>query len=97
MNDLDPSRRRWRRISMVLVALGLLLGVGVALFIDVAGGALGLEPPVVDREAPVLPAKFGETELSVLLFSKTSAFRHEEAIRAAEHSVRALAKQHFFS
>ncbi len=94
MSEVGPSRRRWRRISIVLVVLGLLLSIGVALFIYVAGGALGLEPPVVDRVPPVLSAKLGQAELTVLLFSKTSGYRHEAAIRAAERSLRALAKQH---
>ena len=94
MHDLEPSGRRKRRIRIALVAVGLLLSIGVGLFIYVAGGALGLEPPVVDREPPVLPGQLGEQALSVLLFSKTSGYRHEAAIHAAEHSLRSLAEQH---
>jgi len=93
MSAVD-RRRPWRRNRIVLLALGLTLLMAVALFVYLAGGALGLAPPVVDREPPVLSAKLGQAELSVLLFSKTSGFRHEQAIHAAERSLRALARQH---
>ncbi len=53
--------------------------------------AMGWVPPVVDTVPPELPPGFGDAGLSILLFSKTSGFRHEEAIPAAGGSVDALA------
>jgi len=73
------------------------LGVGVALV--AAGfwlwprlaGPLGLVEPVVDTVPPELPAGLAGAPLAVLDFSKTSGFRHEDAIPAAHASVAAIA------
>ncbi len=55
------------------------------------GPALGWIDPVVDTVPPELPADLEEGDIKVLLFSKTSGFRHEEAIPAAQASLERLA------
>ena len=54
-------------------------------------GAMGLRSPVIDTVPPELPGGFDSAPLRILLFSKTSGFRHEEAIAAASVSVHAIA------
>jgi uncharacterized protein len=54
--------------------------------------ARGGRAPVVDRIAPELPGALGAGgRVAVLLFAKTSGFRHDEAIPACERSVREIA------
>jgi uncharacterized protein len=54
--------------------------------------AQGQREPVIDRVAPELPADLGaDGRVAILLFSKTSGFRHEDAIPACERSVREIA------
>lgn len=53
--------------------------------------AMGLKDPVVDTVPPDLPAGLEDAPIAILLFSKTSGFRHEEAIPAAQASVESIA------
>lgn len=53
--------------------------------------ALGYVDPVVDTVPPELPAGLDDAPLALLLFSKTSGFRHEDAIPAAREAVEAIA------
>ena len=55
--------------------------------------ALGWTSPVVDTVPPELPAGLERAPLAILHFSKTSGFRHREAIPAARASVEAVAKR----
>jgi type 1 glutamine amidotransferase len=79
------------------LGFGLGLALAGALVLAIRLGpelraAQGKRPPVIDRVAPELPAGLGaDGRLAILLFSKTSGFRHEEAIPACERSVRAIA------
>lgn len=57
------------------------------------GPAMGWIDPVVDTEPPDLPASLDQGDIKVLSFSKTSGFRHEEAIPAAQASLARLAKK----
>src|SRR5262245_1485008 len=83
--------------ALVLV---LLLGVGLA---GVRAGsalrdALGRREPVFDTIPPELPPELGAGgALTLLLFSKTNGFRHDEAIPACERSVRELARRNGWS
>jgi hypothetical protein len=74
-------------IGLVVVAVAI---VGLRMWSGIAG-ALGLREPVVDTVAPELPAGLEDASLAILLFSKTSGFRHEDAIPAAAASVEAIA------
>jgi hypothetical protein len=74
-------------IGLVVVAVAI---VGLRMWSGIAG-ALGLREPVVDTVAPELPAGLEDASLAILLFSKTSGFRHEDAIPAAAESVEAIA------
>lgn len=73
--------------ALLVLALG---AFGYAVWQRVAP-ALGRVDPVVDRVPPTLPAGLDEAPVAVLLFSKTSGFRHEDAIPAARRSVEAIA------
>jgi len=55
------------------------------------GPAMGWTDPVVDTVPPQLPANLDDGTVKVLAFSKTSGFRHEEAIPAAAASLERLA------
>lgn len=55
------------------------------------GPALGWTDPVVDTVPPQLPPNLDDGTVKVLAFSKTSGFRHEEAIPAAAASLERLA------
>jgi type 1 glutamine amidotransferase len=55
--------------------------------------ALGWVDPVVDTVPPELPAAIASAPVAILSFSKTSGFRHGEAIEAAAASVRDLAQE----
>lgn len=57
------------------------------------GPAMGWVDPVVDTVPPELPSDLAEGAVKVLLFSKTSGFRHEEAIPAARASLERLARK----
>ena len=70
----------------------LLVAIGAIRLWPALRAAQGQREPVVDRVAPELPAELGaEGRVAILLFSKTSGFRHEEAIPACERSVREIA------
>jgi type 1 glutamine amidotransferase len=57
-------------------------------------GALGLKPKRDDSVAPALPAELGrDARVTLLLFSKTAGFRHQDAIPAAEATVREIARR----
>jgi type 1 glutamine amidotransferase len=72
-------------------ALLLLLALALRVWPEVQAARGGREP-VVDRVAPALPAELGANgAVAILLFSKTSGFRHAEAIPACERSVREIA------
>jgi type 1 glutamine amidotransferase len=71
-------------LTIVLVVFGIAAWQRIA-------PALGWQAPVVDTVPPVLPAQVDAAPLAILLFSKTSGFRHEEAIPAARASVEAIA------
>jgi len=79
------------KVVAALLVAGLLVGVWWAY--DRLGPALGWIDPVVDTVAPELPADLDDFPIKVLLFSKTSGFRHEEAIGAAQASLRRLAER----
>ncbi len=82
-----------KRVLFGLLAV-LLLGAALAAWRiwPSIRAARGGQPPVVDTTPPELPAELGRRgTLAILLFSKTSGFRHEEAIPACEKSVREIA------
>lgn len=84
-------------LKTVLKVVGLLLLVAVVWIGWEAyrriGPALGWVAPVVDTVPPELPPNLDAGTVKVLLFSKTSGFRHEEAIPAAQASLERLAKK----
>ena len=59
--------------------------------------ALGWVDPVVDTVPPELPSSLADGSIKILHFSKTSGFRHEEAIPAAAASLERLAKKNGWS
>jgi hypothetical protein len=72
--------------------LCLLLAIGAIRLWPAIRAAQGQREPVVDRVAPELPDGLGaEGRVAILLFSKTSGFRHQDAIPACERSVREIA------
>ncbi|MGH7289215.1 MAG: ThuA domain-containing protein, partial [Myxococcota bacterium] len=84
-----PNRRTRRFLALcggLLVTLGAVAVWKIAPAIRAARGG---QPPVIDRVPPELPAHLGP--FAILLFSKTSGFRHEAAIPACEASVRRIA------
>ena len=89
-----PSPSRRRRIVGLVAAffLVVLVIVGVAAWQRIAP-ALGWTSPVVDTVPPALPAGLERAPLAILEFSKTSGFRHREAIPAARASLEAIAKR----
>jgi len=56
--------------------------------------AFGWVDPVIDTIPPELPHDLERATLAILLFSKTSGFRHEEAIPAMRASIDRLAALH---
>jgi type 1 glutamine amidotransferase len=83
-----------RRLAIVgVIVLGVLVVVGVEAWKRIAP-VLGWVDPVIDSVAPVLPPALEDAPLAILLFSKTSGFRHMEAIPAARASVERLAARH---
>ena len=90
MPDAGTSMlRRVLYATLAVVTLALLY-VGVQAWRMIAPAA-GWASPVVDSVAPELPEHLAGARLAILLFSKTSGFRHEEAIPAAQSSVRRVA------
>jgi hypothetical protein len=82
---------RRRLLGWIAAALlAVLVVVGIEAFRRIAP-VFGWVDPVVDTVAPTLPAALDEAPLAVLLFSKTSGFRHTEAIPAAQASIEKLA------
>ncbi len=55
------------------------------------GPALGWVDPVIDTIPPQLPTTLDDSHVKILLFSKTSGFRHVDGIAAAEESLEQLA------
>jgi len=84
-----------RRVLRLVLLLALVLLASAALRVwPELRAAQGKRPPVVDRVAPPLPAELGRNgRVALLLFSKTSGFRHAEAIPACERSVREIAER----
>jgi type 1 glutamine amidotransferase len=77
----------------LLLALVLLALAALRLWPEIRA-AQGKQEPVVDRLPPDLPADLGQGgRVALLLFSKTSGFRHAEAIPACERSVREIARR----
>ena len=75
----------------VLLALVLLASAALRLWPQLRA-ARGGQPPVIDTVPPELPAELGrDGRVALLLFSKTSGYRHTEAIPACERSVREIA------
>ena len=82
-----------RRILELVGLLALVgLGIGALRLWPALRAAQGKQAPVVDTVPPELPDELGnDGRLAILLFSKTSGFRHAEAIPACERSVREIA------
>jgi hypothetical protein len=80
--------------GVAAITIGLLIVLGYLAY-ERVGPALGWKEPVVDTVPPELPAAFedGKARPKILLFSKTSGFRHEEAIPAANASVNEIARR----
>jgi type 1 glutamine amidotransferase len=89
------ARSRLRRILGYVAAAGLVvvLVVGYQAWKRIAP-VFGWIDPVVDTIAPELPAGLAEAPLAILLFSKTSGFRHDAAISAARASLEEIAGEH---
>jgi hypothetical protein len=81
------------RLLRWAIAAALLLLAALALRVwPEVRAARGGRAPVIDRVAPALPAELGaDGAVAILLFAKTSGFRHAEAIPACERSVREIA------
>ena len=83
-------RRRVLRLVLLLV-LVLLVSAALRLWPELRA-AQGKRAPVVDTVPPGLPEALGrEGRIALLLFAKTSGYRHAEAIPACERSVREIA------
>ncbi len=89
---MSTKRKIWRAI--LIVALLALAWFAISLFRNwdtiqrvFLGGV-----KVYETEAPALPADLARP--AILVFSKTNAFRHEEAIPAAEKMFTAMAAEH---
>ena len=81
----------------VLAAIAAVVGiavvyVGYQAWVRIAP-AMGWVEPVVDTVAPALPSGLDDAPMAVLLFSKTSGFRHEEAIPAMHALVASAAER----
>ena len=89
---MSTSNRR-RIVGLVAAFLLVVLAiVGVRAW-QLIAPALGWTSPVVDTVPPALPAGLERAPLAILEFSKTSGFRHREAIPAARASLEAIAKR----
>ena len=84
------TRGRQIALGIGAVILVAVLWVGFAAWQRIAP-ALGWKDPVVDTVPPTLPNGLENAPLAILLFSKTSGFRHEEAIPAALRSLEEVA------
>jgi len=82
------GRRTWLWIG--LAALVVVVGLGIPIVRGTLS-ALGMKEPVIDTVPPELPPELGSGSLAILSFSKTSGFRHEDAIPAAAASLDAIA------
>jgi hypothetical protein len=81
-----------RILRLVLLLALVLLAIAALRLWPQLRAAQGKQAPVVDRVPPELPAGLGrDGRLAILLFSKTSGFRHTEAIPACERSMREIA------
>jgi hypothetical protein len=69
-----------RILQLVLLLLLVLLAIAALRIWPQLRAARGGTPPVVDREPPALPAGLGASRPAIPGFSKTSGFRHAEAI-----------------
>ena len=81
MTMLLEARRRPALLAISLAVILALGYVGVR-FYQIVGPALGWKTPRIDTVPPELPAGLEAAPLAVLDFTKTSGFRHEEAIQA---------------
>ncbi len=83
-----PARRRSRAGRAFAAA-------AAALLLEGCGSS---KPPVVDTVPPELPAGFGSGDRpAILVFSKTTGYRHEDGIPACEAAVRAIAERRGWS
>ena len=78
------------------IGLGVwLVGSLAAVYFSGALGALGMNEPVIDSVPPKIPGEIiyaaAGGQVTILDFSKTAGFRHEEAIPAASQSLREIA------
>lgn len=86
----DTLKKVLKALAAVLVAAFVVFAVVVYQRI---APAIGWVDPVVDTVPPELPAHLADAPLAILLFSKTSGFRHEEAIPAAQAAIERIAKK----
>ncbi len=82
-----------RVLGIASAVLGVLLVIGGIWAYQKIAPALGWVEPVVDTVPPELPAALDAAPLAILDLSKTSGFRHEEAIPAARRSIAAIAER----
>lgn len=87
---MEKARRR--RI-LLAVSIALIAGLGYVgvRFYRIVGPALGWKTPRIDAVPPALPPDLEAAPLAVLDFTKTSGFRHEEAIPAMSALVAEIA------
>ena len=84
--------KRGLRLAVLLILV--VVAIAVLRVWPALRAAQGKQEPVVDRVPPELPAELGrDGRIALLLFSKTSGFRHAEAIPACERSVREIAER----
>lgn len=82
--------KRVLRLALLLVLV--LLAIAALRLWPQIRAAQGKQAPVVDHVPPRPPDDLGRGgRIAILLFSKTSGFRHAEAIPACERSVREIA------
>ncbi len=84
----------WRILKWVLLAV-LVVFIGLALWIGPMAWRATHPTHDHDKVAPAVPASFPKP--AVLIYSKTNAFRHDEAIKAASVMFRQLADKNGWS
>ncbi len=93
VTDRAQKSRKWRWIGVAFAIW--LVGSAAAIYFSGALGALGMKELVVDTIAPQIPREIvmaaERGEVTILDFSKTAGFRHEEAIPAASRSLAGIA------
>jgi hypothetical protein len=89
-----PGRKalRSRRVAAIAATVLALAALPLACQVRPLLAALGLLPLRIDSTPPQLPVGFGAGDaVAILIFSKTAAYRHGDAIPAAERAVREIA------